>query len=180
MKRYRLNENLLTERYVNLFDKNEISKYIDDIWDIMQESYKYLEGGFATASSKEDLIAKTSMAKLVRKNNKIVAVKLYKDQHGKKSIASGSDGTKEGKIAIMQMFKDDVKTNRSWAEVSGKAESVYLKLGAQPIPNIFVEKILGKKLESLDPDGYHYEREINGKIFKKILIGGVKGDFDKI
>ena len=49
MKRYRLNENLLTERYINLFDKNEMSKYIDDIWDIMQESYKYLEGGFCNS-----------------------------------------------------------------------------------------------------------------------------------
>ena len=44
MKRYRLNENLLTERFVNLSNRDELSQYIDEIWDIMQESYKYLGG----------------------------------------------------------------------------------------------------------------------------------------
>ena len=115
MKRYRLNENLLTERFVNLSNRDELSQYIDEIWDIMQESYKYLEGGFATASSKEELLDKVSFAKLVKKNNKIVAACLYKDKNGRKSIASGTDGSSEGKKWIMKLFQEDIKFGRSWA-----------------------------------------------------------------
>lgn len=171
MKKYRLSETLLTERFVNLSNRDELSQYIDEIWDIMQESYKYLEGGFATASSKEELLDKVSFAKLVKKNNKIVAACLYKDKNGRKSIAAGTDGSSEGKKWIMKLFQEDIKFGRSWGEVSGKAEHVKLKMGAVPIPNTMAAELTGKEILSLDPDGFHYTRIIGGQEVRKILVG---------
>lgn len=97
---------LLLERYINLFGKDEIKPYINDIWNIMQKSYEPI-GGFLTANSPEELLEKVWMAKLVRKEGKIVAAMLYKDKYGRKSIAAGSDGSEIGRQAVKQMMKED-------------------------------------------------------------------------
>jgi hypothetical protein len=164
--------NLILERFVNLRTKEELEKYIDVIWDILQSSYAPI-GGFKSAKSKEDLISKTGLAKLVRKDGKIVAVKIYKDELGRKSIAGGTDGSDVGKIWFIKMCEEDIKLNRAWGEVSGKMEHIMLSKGATPIPNTMVADILGKPVLSLDPDGYHYTREIMGEPHTKIMIGDV-------
>lgn len=173
MKQELLISNILLERFVNLHTKQELSKYIDIIWDILQKSYAPI-GGFLTASSKEDLIEKTGMAKLVRKNNKIIAVKLYKDDQGRKSIAAGTDGSNEGKLWLVKMFQEDIKLDRAWGEFSGKAEHLMLKYGGIPIPNELAGEILNKPIISLNPDGFHYTREIMGEPHEKIIIGNIK------
>jgi hypothetical protein len=165
---------LLLERFINLQSKEEISKYLDTIWDIMQLSYKPI-GGFQSASSKEDLLSKVAFAKLVRKDNKIIAAALYKDKLGRKAIAAGSDGTDEGKRAVKQILYEDVKLKRAWGEFSGAAEAIMLKNGGIPIPNSMAEDILGKEILSKDADGYHYTRLIQGEPHKKIIIGNVEG-----
>ena len=164
---------LITERFLNFFSKEEIEPYIEDIWNIMQRTYQPI-GGFKTADSPEELLKKVGMAKLVRKNDKIVAAALYKDSNGRKAIAKGSDGSKEGKLAVKQMYLEDVKFNRAWGEFSGKAEELLLRYGGVPVSNDAVEAILGKKVESKDKDGFHYTRLINGKPVRKIMIGNVK------
>lgn len=164
---------ILTERFVNLHTKQDIAKYIDPIWDIIQTSYAPI-GGFLSASSKEDLIKKTGMAKLVRKDSKIVAVMIYKDDQGRKGIAAGTDGSTEGKKWLMKMFKEDVDLERSWGEFSGKAEHLMLKSGGVPIPNSLAAQILNKPILDLNPDGFHYTREIMGEPHEKILIGSLK------
>ncbi len=162
--------NLLVERYINLFGKEEISKYIDEIWDILQRTYKPF-GGFKTASSKEELLDKTDLAKLVRKDNKIVAVALYRDQRGRKSIAKGSDGSLIGKESVKKIYQEDIKMNRSWGEFSEKAELFLLRIGGIPIPNTLAAELTNKEILSKDPNGFHYTRLIQGKPIKKILIG---------
>lgn len=161
---------LLTERYLNLWNKHEMEPYIDDIWDILQRTYKDI-GGLKTAKNKEDLLAKTDFIKLVRKNDKIVAASLYKDKNGRKAIAAGYDGSEIGKKAIMQIYIENIQQKRAWGEFSGKAEKVMLNKGGIPIPNKFAEEILGKKIHSKDPDGFHYTRKIMGELHKKIIIG---------
>jgi hypothetical protein len=165
--------NLLLERYINLFNKEEIEPYIEDIWSIMQSTYEPI-GGFKTANTPEELLNKVWLAKLVRKNNKIIAAALYKDKYGRKAIAAGSDGTTEGKNAVKKIIEEDVKQNRSWGEFSGKAESLYLKNGGIPIPNDMAEEILGKEILEKDPDGFHYTRMINGEPHRKMIIGNVE------
>lgn len=59
------NQSILTERYVNLFGP-ELKQHIDVIWDMLQKAYASLEGGFATARTKEELIKKTWLTKCVR------------------------------------------------------------------------------------------------------------------
>jgi hypothetical protein len=166
-------QSLILERFVNLFKKEDIEPYIEDIWNIMQRTYEPI-GGFKTANSPEELLNKISFAKLVRKNDKIVAAALYKDKYGRKAIAKGSDGSVDGIKSIKQIYKEDVKMNRSWGEFSGKAESLLLKYGGVPIPNDMVEDILGKEIESKDKDGFHYTRMINGEPIRKIMIGNVE------
>lgn len=166
---------LLQERVVNLHNKQDITKYIDDIWDIMQLTYKPI-GGFLTASSKEELISKVDFAKVIRKDNKIVAAALYKDKFGRKAIAKGFDGTEVGKAAVKMIYKEDVeqKDRNSWGEFSGGAERQMLKNGGIPIPNTLVGEILGKPIIVKNPDGFHYTREINGEEHEKIMIGNIK------
>jgi len=166
-------QSLILERFVNLFKKEDIEPYIEDIWNIMQRTYEPI-GGFKTANSPEELLNKISFAKLVRKNDKIVAAALYKDKYGRKAIAAGSDGSEEGIKMVKQIIYEDVKMNRSWGEFSGKAESLLLKYGGVPIPNDMVEDILGKEIESKDKDGFHYTRMINGESIRKIMIGNVE------
>ncbi len=164
--------NILFERYVNLHTSQQLAPYIDEIWDMLIKSYEPI-GGFKSAKSKEDLIRKTGLAKLVRRNGKIVAVKIYKDELGRKSIAGGTDGSTEGKQGLFKMSEEDVKMNRAWGEFSGAMEHIMLKKGGVPIPNTMASALLGKPIESLDDDGYHYTREIQGELHKKIMIGDV-------
>ena len=164
---------ILLERFVNLFDKNEIGKYIDTIWDILERTYEPI-GGFHSANNKEDLIDKTYLAKLVKKNDKIIAVALYSDKFGRKTIAKGSDGSVEGKQAVKLIYLEDVKHKRAWGEFSGAAEKLMLKYGGVPIPNTLAKDILKKPIISLSPDGFHYYRDINGHKHEKIIIGNLE------
>lgn len=161
---------LIPETYINLFNA-ELNKHIDEIWILLQNAYKDLHGGFATANSKEDLINKTSLTKIVRKNGKIIAVRLYKDSSGRKSIAGATDGTQAGKDAFYKMIDEDILQKRAWGEVSGKMEFIMAKRGGIPIPNIYAKKLLKKDIISLNPDGYHYTRLINGDPHEKIIFG---------
>lgn len=167
--------NLLLERFVNLHTPQQMSKYIDVIWKILDDSYAPI-GGFKSATDKEDLMNKSKLIKIVTKDGKVIAVKVYKDELGRKSIAGGTDGSEEGKKWLMKICEEDTKLNRAWGEVSGKMEHIMLKRGAVPIPNTMAAKILGKPILHLDPDGYHYTREIMGERYTKIMYG----DLDKL
>lgn len=163
---------LLLERFVNLHTPQQMSKYIDVIWEILEKSYASI-GGFKSAKEKEDLMRKSGLTKLVVKNGKVVAVMIYKDELGRKSIAGGTDGSDEGKKWFMKMNEEDIKLNRAWGEVSGKMEHIMLKKGAVPIPSSMAVRILGKPILSYDPDGYHYTREIMGEPHTKIMVGDI-------
>jgi len=173
MKLTDIAKRILFERYINLKTKTELSKYIDVIWDLIQKSYEGI-GGYLAADSKEDLLNKVGFAKLFKYDDKIIAVALYKDSHGKKAIGKAQDGSKLGKDIVKRIIIDDVLFNRSWGEFSGTLEHLYLKAGGIKIPNSRAAELTGKKIETLDPDGYHYERIINGKLVRKIIIGNLK------
>jgi len=175
MKLSKIVKEIITERYVNLLNKSDMEKYADIVWDIMQKSYAVC-GGFKTAATPEDLIKKSSMWKLSRKNDKIIAAAVYKDKFGRKAIAKGSDGSQEGKEAIKSIYKADVILKRGWGEFSGKPESLMLKYGGKPVPNKYAAIILGKDIESYNPDGFHYTRRILGHDLEKIIIGDLPQD----
>jgi hypothetical protein len=165
---------LLTERYINAFSDTDKRKYADEVWDILQKSYAKI-GGYAGADDVEELIKKSNLWKLVRKNGKIVALSLYKDQSGRKGIAAGTDGTEIGKQALYSMWAEDLKLSRAWSEVSGRAAEIKLKSGWKPIPNKYAAEILGKEIQSLNPDGIHYTRLIGGSPYEKMIVGSIEG-----
>lgn len=166
--------NLLTERFINATTENEKKKYASVVWDMLNASYKDI-GGYKGATTPDELINKSSLWKLVRKNGKIVAVAIYVDNRGRKSIGVATDGSEEGKEALMSIWAEDLSYNRAWSEVSGKAEHLKLKKGYKPVPNKYAEEILDKDILSLNPDGIHYTRMIGGVPYEKVIVGKVPG-----
>lgn len=162
---------LLYERVRNAFTTNDKIKYGKQVWDILQKSYSSLPGGFGTASSLEELIEKSGLWKIVTRDGKVSAVNIYRDQHGRKSIASGTDGSSQGKKDFLMLKDADVKLKRAWAEVSGAPEKILARMGAKPIPNKFASLLTGKEILELNDDGYHYTRLIGGSPHEKIIFG---------
>ena len=163
----------IIERVVNAFDEAGKLKYADQVWDVLQRSYANLPGGFGTASSIEELIEKSGLWKIIVRNGHVTAVNVYKDQHGRKSVASGTDGSTQGKLDYKMIKSADIKFNRAWGEVSDRAEALMAKLGAKPIPAKFAPILTGKKILSYNPDGVHYTRMIAGEPHEKIMYGVV-------
>lgn len=172
---------IFLEHYVTLFEDDEEKKqyYLEQVWDILQDAYANI-GGIANISEPEELLDKDYIWKLVTKDKKVLAVQLYKRKSGgRKIFVGGCLSTPEGKKAMYDLAREDVKRleRNAWAEVSGSMEGMYLfKLGATPIPANVSQNILsdmGKKVLSVDKDGYHYTRKIGGKEYEKIMFGNV-------
>lgn len=171
----KINE-LLTERVHNAFNASSKVKYAPQVWDILQSSYSKLPGGFGTASSIEELIDKSGLWKIVVRDGNVTAVNIYKDMHGRKSIASGTDGSPQGKKDFMMLKDADIKFKRAWAEVSGAPERILSKLGAKPIPSKFAPLLTGKEILDYNDDGFHYTRLIAGEPHEKVIYGVVNLD----
>lgn len=165
----------LNEHYVNLFSKNDMKNYIDEIYEIMLKSYESI-GGFLTAKNKEHLLIKIDFFKLITRNGKISAVIGYKLIDGyRKSICGGTDGTEQGKIDFYKILKEDITIvdRKVYMEVSGAMEHLVVnKLGGKYVPNTLVSNILKKEIKPLS-DGIHYERDIGGIPVIKALVGNI-------
>lgn len=174
-KNIRFSETILTvnTRIINNNWNYLLSKK-EDIWDMIQKCYSYV-GGYKGATDFEDLVRQTKIWKVVRRGNKVSAVAAYRDQHGLKSICAAMDGSFRGKRDILMLFQEDVRMQRSWAEVSHKVEKMKLRLGFLPVPNVYAEDLLNKPILNLSDDGYHYDRIIGGELRTKMIVGWVKG-----
>lgn len=166
----KLLEIALFEHYVNLHTPEEKQKLVDEVWEMLEKAYAPA-GGFKSASSKDDLVHNSSLWKLVRRAGKIVSVVIYKDQHGRKSIAIATDGSEQGKKDLYKLKLDDLRLQRSWCEASGKIEAIIIKLGGKPLSNKFAEMLTGKKILGYDVDGIHYTRLIAGEPHSKVIFG---------
>lgn len=154
-----------------------------EIHDILRNSYKSVDGGYSGMGhgTKEESDAihsdiSKSHIKAVKRGGKITAVRLYKDSHGRKAIGGGTDGSAQGKKDFIKIGSEDHSQKRAWAEVSGAPEHLARKMGAPIIPNSQAEKLTGKKITDLDPDGEHYTRKIGTALHKKVIVGHPKMD----
>ena len=154
-------------------------KHRQEIHDIIKRSYNTPElngygslGHGTPAASKaiHDDISK-SMIKATRRDGKITSASLYSDKHGRKVVASGTDGSDQGKKDFLQNKKDDGGQKRAWAEVSGKIPHILAKLGYPKVSNDQAEKLTGKKILSKNPDGFKYTRHIGGHEHEKEIMG---------
>lgn len=176
----------LIERVLNLHTPEEKMSYAKQVWDMLQRSYQKI-GGFKSAANLEELINTPGYWKIIRRGDKITAVNIYKKSSKTKTpkvIASATEtyfdpdkqrykATPQGLSDYEMIKRDDIKMKRSWAEVSGPAETVMKKSGASPIQNQYAEFLTGKKIIDKSEDGYHYTRLIHGEPHEKIIYGFV-------
>lgn len=168
----------LNEAFVNALTKEDMMKYADDVWKILQDSYKYC-GGLLGMKDVNQLIDESDMWKMVRRNGKINCVVIYSFKRGGRKLCyGGTDGTPQGKADFYKIMQEDInlKDRKAWAEVSEKMEHLYLKNGAVPIPSSIAKQILyDKEFVDYDKDGYHYTRYIGGVLATKIMVGNFTG-----
>ena len=176
----------LSEKILNLHTVDEKMKYAEPVWDMLLRSYQKI-GGFKSAVSVEDLANEPGYWKILRRGDRITAVVVYKKiakTHNFKLIASATETILDpdsGKYkATLQGLRDynliktsDIKMKRSWAEVSGPAERVMIKSGAQILDNKYAAFLTGKEILKLNDDGYHYTRLIQGEPHEKVIVGFV-------
>ena len=166
---------------IGIKDTHEANREIHrhEIHGILHKSYASIGGyGGLGSGSKEEHDAihsdiSNSLIKATKRDGKITAVNLYKDKHGRKSIAAGTDGTEQGKKDFMKSKQEDHEQKRSWGEVSGKMEHIAKKIGNPVIPNHMAAKLTGKEVKPHE-DGEHYDRDIGGHSHTKLIIGHPK------
>lgn len=113
---------LLAEAFVNLFDKDkeEKKKYAQEVFDMLTVAYKDFGGLIGSGFSDiDDMIENIPFWKILKKNGKIIAVEMYKDKQGRKVVAVATDGSPEGKSALLKIKKEAFK--RSYFEMSDPA-----------------------------------------------------------
>jgi len=163
------------ESIINLFDESDKGIYVDEVWNLLMNSYKDIGGikgsGF---ENKEAMKKKMKLWKLSRKNGKINAGLLYKDKGMRKTVAVFTDGSLEGKKALESMLKDDF--SRSSIEVSHSLLKFIKKkmpslVRKYAIPSDKVSSIIGKDIEIVSE--YEYIRDINGTLIRKMMIGSI-------
>lgn len=170
-------QQFINEHFVNVFKKEDMKKYGDEVWKMLQDAYKYC-GGVAGASSIDDIIEDTDMWKMVRRNGKITAVKIYKFKNGgRKANCAATDGTEQGIADMKKVYQEDglLKDRKAYAEVSGKALSTCLNQGNIPLPAVVAKEILKKDLTPCE-DGWFYTRKLgDGHEHHKLLVGNPPG-----
>jgi hypothetical protein len=155
----------------------------DQIHDLLQNAYKQVDGGYGGlgSGSKEESEAihrdiSDHNIKVIKRGDKITAVNIYKDQFGRKSIATGHDGTEQGKSDWKQIASEDIEQEErnAWGEASGGAKRAREKLGSKQVPFADAEKLLrGKKITQVG-DTNNYIRNIGGKPHEKVILGNPK------
>ena len=98
--------------------------------------------------------------------------------YGQKGIATGTNGTREAKRAMLMDKIEDFRQFGNYGEVSERLAKILLDAGVPVIGDKrIVEKVLNKKVDwvGLDPEfpsvyGW-YERVIGGHKHRKILVG---------
>jgi hypothetical protein len=140
----KLNEIFLFERYVNLIgDDPRKDQYKDEVYSILTRSYEKMGGLKGSGTESPEALKSIPFWKLVRKDNRIVAVVLYKDKNGRKSVAVGTDGSKLGMKAVEEITK--AEPSRSYSEKSKASLNFFMKNVDNPekyiIPVSDVQKI---------------------------------------
>lgn len=167
-------EQQLNERFINVFTPEEKEKYADVVWDILQKSYGYIGGikgaGFA---NKQDMIDNIPFWKLGKHDGAIKSVTMYKDKNGRKSVAQGTDGSREGKLLLKDVIKNDF--GRSYGEKSGKMLDFTTKRFPNEVEKYTISPDRVKRIldiDDIEPAGNNeYYRTIGNEKIRKRMIG---------
>lgn len=174
----KINQIILTETFDNYLPGDEDKKRLiaDEVYQMLQNSYADKGGLIGSGlGSPEEMVQKIPMWKVYRKGNDIKSVILYKDKNGRKGVAMGTDGSREGKIAAGKMSGAEIEQKRSYAEISGAALRMQQKkfgdkLHDYAVPFEKVKQIMPNE-EYQQIDDYLYRRKIGGKWHEKMMFG---------
>lgn len=169
-------EQFLCENYKNLTSIEDKQKYKKQVWDVLDKSYQYIGGIKGSGFESIDAMLKNiPYWKIFTRNDKVIAVMLYKDKNGRKMVACGSDGSSEGKQIVKRMIQDDIRHQRAYGEISDALVGYVKKhFTADEIAKYFVKadqagQILNKKVK---PTGqFTYVRMIGGEPHEKMMYG---------
>tara|TARA_R110000744_G_scaffold351147_1_gene456932 strand:+ start:37 stop:639 length:603 start_codon:yes stop_codon:yes gene_type:complete len=186
-----IKERLITEKFQNLFHKDEKEQHSEAVWDMLQKSYAKIGGikgsGFESAKA---MTEKIPFWKIAFKNGVPKAVVMYKDKGGRKTVAMGTDGTPEGLKLFKSILREDM--NRSWGEYSKALLSIIMKLvswselkkyvvdpksikDAVPIGADELTKLDARQKQVLAKypqlKKWGYFREIGGEVLFKVAFG---------
>ena len=179
-----VNEHFITLWYDKIEDKDKKQKYAKEVYDMVEQSYAYI-GGLAGCKNYNDFVKQyvedvegdNLIWKLVRRSNKITAIKIYATKRGgRKGVVMATDGTEQGKKDVAKILEEDykLKERNAWNEVSGKALGAALKNRALPLPNYAIYELMpdkDPKMFRMRDDGFFYDRLIKGEWHTKICVG---------
>lgn len=175
---------LINESYKNILpnDHDRRQKYATDVWEILQQSYKEIGGikgnGF---NNIEDMIKNIPLWKICVRDGEVTAVMMYKDNRGRKRVAMGVDGSAMGKKDLSNMLKDEYKTKRSYAEISGGSLRFHQKILGDEFKSIRLPSEKALEIFGTDEiqlvDEYNYKRLIGGKWLDKVMVGTLDAKF---
>lgn len=170
-------ECIINEHFVTCFEPADMEKWLDQVWNMLEEAYKYCGG--VKGITKEALIPESDLWKLVKRGNKLTAAILYTMKRGgRKACYMASDGTDQGKRDLNAIIYEDakMKDRDAWQEVSGRAIKVFLRNGHLPVPNTVAREIMkDKEFDELKDDGWFYTRKIGGEPKTKIMVSRARG-----
>lgn len=170
-----LYEDLPKGKWVDL-DNIEQDEYADEIFDLIQTAYASI-GGHANYNSSDDVIGSEGnsdyeVINLDDNPSDIEAVSVSKKKTaGDKFVATGHDGSKIAKSAVVNHKADELKKSGHFIEVSGKIKDILLGKGVPMVTDeATIEKALKGKDIKMNKDG-SYRRKIGGTWHEKVLLG---------
>lgn len=156
-------------------------KHRQEIHDILHKSYARINGynGHKSGSPEESHAIHHDIThsniKATKRDGKISSVNLYKDSHGRKSIASGTDGSERGKDDIIKTKHEDKDQvhRHTWGEASGSVKNLHKRIGTPVVHSKHAEHLTGKSdVKHIDHESY--TRKIGGHEHEKTIFGNPK------
>ena len=154
----------------------EASDEADDIIELIKSAYAYI-GGHRNFKSISDVDKETGRGGEYEvidldDDGDIDAVNVSKRKAaGEKFVATGHDGSREAKRAVITHKIDRLKQPGFYVEVSGKIKDILLKAGVPQVTDkATIEKALAGKDITMNDDG-SYTRGIAGVEHEKIMLG---------
>jgi len=148
----------------------------EEVFEILEESYKNVKGGNLYKNS-DELLLDTNDWELIWLNDEIVGCIIYKEKYGKKLVALGIRNIPNRK-SVLDYLKWHLKVNLKyiWMEVSEAFEKWLFKNGFDKfiIEQSIIKKLLANKDISFCEDGVHYKRKIANMQKTKVAIGNPK------
>ncbi len=185
---------IINEGFTNLFSEQQKHPYADLVWGLLHKAYAS-QGGIKGSGfdSKEDMIKNIPFWKVATRGGEVKAVALYKDRNGRKRVAIATDGTPEGKELLLEMMIEDIKTGRSYVELSGLSLKFLSKnfnvanyaVNVHTVKNKLKEDI--RDVPADDPElkshpnlkQYFYQRKISDHWHTKIMLGNINAELIK-